>query len=128
MASLNNKVKVSYGKIKIPQEPNIQKIQLEDGSFKALIYDKAKTDVTVKFSEDRFYDYSSGCYRTSYRAVPSVEERKLQYVVIIIKKSEHCFKIIVASDKKTIYESAKTYDEVNAIIAPIFNKKKATTK
>ena len=107
-------------------EPHIFKSELADGSFRALIYDKPKTDVNVRFSEEKFYDHGVGAYRLSYRAVPNVIERKLLYTILIIRKSAHVFKVIISSDKSTEYQTVKTYDEINEIILPLFNKKKKT--
>lgn len=116
--------RVKYGSIKIPQEPHIEKREMADGSFQAYVYDRARTEVTVKFTEEKFYDYSSGCYRLSYRAVPNVIERKIVYVISVVRKSVHNFKVNIQSKEGTLIESAKTYDEINEIILPLFAKKK----
>ena len=126
MGNIKTDNKVAYGKIKIPQEPHIFKSELNDGSFRALIYDKHKTDVNVRFSEEKFYDHGAGCYRLSYRCVPNVIERKLLYTILIIRKSAHVFVVIISSDKSTEYQTVKTYDEINEIITPLFKKKKNT--
>ena len=115
--------RIRLGNIKIPQEPHIFKSELEDGSFRALVYDKATTTATVKFSEDKFYDYSACSYRSSYRAMPEIQERKLLLTIIIFKKSAHTFIVILSTAKKTAYHVAKTYDEVNEILLPLFKKK-----
>ncbi len=117
-------VRVKYGNIKIPQEPHIEKQELADGSFRALIYDKSRSEVSVKFSEEKFYDYSSGCYRMAYKALPILTERKLILTVLIIRKSAHNFKIVISTAEKTEIISAKDYDEINEVLIPLFNKKK----
>lgn len=118
------KERVRLGKIIIPQKPNVIKCELPDGSFRALIYDKATTTATVEFSEDKFYDYSAGCYRACYRATPKIDERKLLLTVLVFRKSMHKFVVIVSTDKKTDYNVANTYDEVNEFLSPYFTEKK----
>ena len=115
---------VKYGNIKIPQEPHIQKQKLDDGSFRALIYDKPRTEVSVKFSEEKFYDYSSGCYRLAYKALPVIDEKRLILTVLIIRNSAHNFKVIISTAEKTEIKSAKDYDEINEVLTPLFIKKK----
>ena len=127
MGNIKTDNKVAYGKIKIPQEPHIFKSELSDGSFRALVYNKAETEVDVRFSQEKFYDHGVGCYRLSYRAVPNVYDRKLLYTILIIRKSARVFKVIISSDKSTVYQTVKTYDEINEIITPLFDKKKKKT-
>ena len=98
---------VKYGAIKIPQEPHIEKREMPDGSFQAYVYDKAKTESAIKFSEDKFYDYSTNAYKVSYRATPEIKERKILLSVSVVRTSIHSFKVIVLTPTKTIFESVR---------------------
>lgn len=109
--------RVKYGNIKIPQEPHIVKYEMPDGSFQAYVYDRPRTEVDVKFTEENYYN------RLSYRAVPNVVERKLLCTISVIRKSVHNFKVVILTPTSSRLESAKNYDEVNEILVPLFKKK-----